>query len=78
MAVNADELRGLLAEAGVRPELARAIDPAVPLLRQGLDSMDYPAFMALVEDRYGVVLSDAAAMDLRTLNDFVLFLGGRP
>ena len=78
MALSIDELRLLLEEAGVRPELARGLDPSRPLLRQGLDSVDFPAFCALVEERSGVALDDATALSLRTLEDFARFLAERP
>ncbi|GAB6126233.1 acyl carrier protein [Humidesulfovibrio idahonensis] len=74
MALSMDDLRLLLEEAGVRPELARAIDPAAPLLRQGVDSVDFPAFCALLEERFGTPLDETTALTLRTLNDFAAFL----
>jgi len=74
MAVSIDELRTLLVEAGVKPELARSLDPAAPLLRQGVDSVDFPAFCALLEERHGVALDDATALRLRTLEDFSGYL----
>jgi len=77
MDVSVDALRGLLEEAGVRQELVKKLDPSAPLLRQGLDSMDFPSFCALIEERYGVSLDDEQALSLRTLDDFVRFLGGR-
>ena len=74
MEVTTESLQKLLEEAGVRPEVARAINPAEPLLRQGVDSVDFPAFCALVEEKYAVVLDDEAALRLRTLNDFARYL----
>lgn len=76
MALGIEELRLLLVEAGVRPELARGIDPALPLLKQGLDSVDFPAFCALLEERSGAPLDEATALSLRSLNDFARFLAG--
>lgn len=74
MSASLDELRSLLVEAGVKPDLARSLDAAAPLLRQGLDSIDFPTFCALLEERYGVVLDEAAALKLRSLEDFSHFL----
>jgi acyl carrier protein len=74
MAVTIEELRALLAEAGVKPELADTLDASAPLLRQGVDSMDFPAFCALLEERFGCSLDDAAALRLRTLEDFSGYL----
>ncbi len=75
MAVTGSELKALLEEAGVKPEVARAVNPAAPLLKQGLDSVDFPAFCALLEERFQVALDDEAALKLRTLDDFAAFVG---
>jgi acyl carrier protein len=74
MPASLDDLRSLLVEAGVKPELARSLDTAAPLLRQGVDSVDFPAFCALLEERYGVALDEAVALKLRSLEDFQRFL----
>jgi len=74
MSASLDELRSLLVEAGVKPELASSLDAAAPLLRQGVDSMDFPAFCALLEERFGCSLDDEAALNLRTLEDFSGYL----
>jgi len=42
----------------------------VLLSEQGFDSIDYPAFALAVEERYGVRISDAEALRLKTLADF--------
>ncbi|GEM_PF-671601 len=75
MAVTGLELKGLLEEAGVKAEVARAVDPAGPLLKQGLDSIDFPAFCALLEERFQVSLDDVTALKLRSLDDFAAFIG---
>ncbi len=77
MTVSIDDLRTLLVEAGVKPELARKLDASAPLLRQGVDSMDFPSFCALIEERLGVSLDDELALSLKTLEDFARFLGER-
>ena len=77
MPFDLEELRRLLEVAGVRPEVAKKIDPAVPLLKQGLDSVDFPSFCAVVEERAGVALDEEIALTLRTLNDFAAYLDGR-
>jgi len=70
MSASLDDLRSLLVEAGVKAELASSLDAAAPLLRQGIDSIDFPTFCALLEERYGVVLDEATALKLRSLEDF--------
>ncbi|MDQ7836126.1 MAG: acyl carrier protein [Humidesulfovibrio sp.] len=76
MDVTGVDLKALLEEVGVKPEVARAVDPSGPLLRQGLDSVDFPSFCALLEERYGLRLDDEAALKLRTLNDFAAAVNG--
>jgi acyl carrier protein len=75
MAVTGLELKALLEEIGVKPEVARAVDPAGPLFKQGLDSVEFPAFCALVEERFKVRLDEASALKLRSLDDFAAFVG---
>lgn len=74
MAVSGRELKAMLEEIGVKAEVARAVDPAGPLLKQGLDSVDFPAFCALVEERFKVRLDEADALKLRTLDDFAAYI----
>lgn len=76
MAASIADLRGLLEEAGVKPELARSLDAAKPLLAQGLDSVDFPSFCVLLEERFGYVLDDGNSYNLRSLDDFARFLKG--
>jgi len=76
MSVSIDALRELLIESGVAPEVARRLDAARPLLRQGVDSVDFPAFCALLEERLGCVLDDDSAARLSSLDDFARFLAG--
>lgn len=76
MALSVEALRALLIEAGVAPEVARRLDAARPLLRQGVDSVDFPAFCALLEERVGCVLDDDSAARLSSLDDFARFLAG--
>ena len=45
-----------------------------PLVDQGLDSMDLPVIAAATEKEFGIDLSDADAIKLRTVNDFVAFV----
>lgn len=74
MTVTALELKELLGEIGMRPEVVQAVDPARPLLAQGVDSADYPAFAALLEERFGLDMDEAEGRALRTLEDFAAFL----
>lgn len=74
MPVSRNILCDLLVEAGVAPAVAEAIRPDVPLLRQGVDSLDFSAFCLAVENRFGLSLDERDTLSLRTLDDFVAYL----
>ena len=57
--------------AGLRTHTLAALAGAVTLW------LGMPAFIALLEDRFKVSISDAEMMRLRTLNDFAAFLDGK-
>ncbi len=71
---NINELKELMLNIGVNGDLVSGVDPAQPLSLQGVDSLDCPAFALAVEERYGVKVSDADALKLKTLNDFVSYI----
>lgn len=77
MKVTASSLKALLGEIGMRPETVEALDPAKPLLAQGVDSADYPAFLALLEERFGLDTEGLEGQGLRTLEDFAALLNSR-
>ena len=49
----------------------------VPLLSQGIDSIDLPVVAVAAEKKYKVDLSDANAQKLKTINDFVAFVNAK-
>ncbi|HXP95564.1 MAG TPA: acyl carrier protein [Telmatospirillum sp.] len=74
MSVTVQNLKSLMIEAGIDVDVVKALDPAVPLLKQGFDSFDLPAFSAAVESRYDITISDRDVLGLRTLDDFMTFV----
>ena len=77
MPIGIEELREVMVEAGIEEQTARSLDPAAPLLKQGLDSVDFPAFAVAVEDHYGIRIEESEAFGLRTLNDFAAYIERR-
>ncbi len=69
-----NELKELMLNIGVDGDIVAGVDPVEPLSLQGVDSMDCPAFAMAVEERYGVKISDAESLRLKTLNDFVAYI----
>ena len=69
-----NELKELMLKIGMDGELVAGLDPAEALSLQGVDSVDCPAFAVAVEELYGVKLSDADSLKLKTLSDFANYI----
>lgn len=65
-----NELKELMVNIGINRDIVANVDPSEPLTLQGIDSLDCPAFAVAVEERYGVKMSDADSLKLKTLDDF--------
>ncbi len=74
MPLNVADLKTLMKRAGIEPDLVDQLDPAVPVLRQGLDSIDLPLVAMAAEKEWGITILDADAVRLRTLDDFVAYV----
>jgi acyl carrier protein len=72
--ITINELKGLMLEIGVEQKIVNGLDPMAALSLQGVDSVDCPAFAAALEDRYGINITDEAALKLKTLNDFEKYI----
>lgn len=69
-----NELKELMLNIGINRDIVAGVNPAEALSMQGVDSVDCPAFAVAVEERYGVKLSDADSLKLKTLNDFAQYI----
>ncbi|MHC1713482.1 MAG: acyl carrier protein [Solidesulfovibrio sp.] len=74
MAVTGAALVDVLRLAGIEEKVIAAVRPDTPLLLQGLDSVDFPSFVAALEERYHVEIPEEKAWSLRTLDDFAALL----
>ncbi len=74
MTVTAADIIEIMKEVGVDAEIVKKLKNDVPLLAQGLDSIDLPAIAAAAEKKFKIDLSDADATILKTINDFVAFV----
>lgn len=77
MALCGNDLLPLMGEIGLKPALMAALRPELPLMRQGLDSADFPAFVALVEERFDITMDDEETLRLRSLDDFAAYINAR-
>lgn len=69
-----DELKELMLKIGIKEYIVNETDPVQPLAGRAMDSIDYPAFIAAVEERYGIIITDRYSLKLRSLNDFMNFI----
>ena len=77
MAVTEATLKELLILAGAQRPVVEALRPDAPLVRQGIDSLDFPSFIVVLEERFGLTIPEDEAWELRTLNDFAAYLDAR-
>ena len=78
MPITGSELKELLRLAGIDEAIIAGVKPDVPLLLQGLDSVDFPTFIVAVEDSFAVSISEDAAWQLRSLDDFAELINRAP
>ena len=74
MKVTGTDIIAVMKEGGINPEVVAKLKFDAPLVDQGLDSMDLPIIAAATEKKFGIDLSDADAVKLRTINDFVVYV----
>ena len=77
MSVTISALKELMVATGLDAALVSQLDPDRPLIQQGVDSVDYPGFILAFEEAFGIAISDAESLRLKTLNDFVNFAAAR-
>lgn len=69
MTITRQDLLKLFVDAGVEQDVVDAIKPDLPLFKQGVDSVDYPAILLAIADRFQVSISEKEACELKTLAD---------
>jgi acyl carrier protein len=77
MAITAADIIVIMREVGIKEEIIKGLKNDVPLLIQGIDSIDLPTIAVATEKKYNMNLSNLDATVLKTLNDFVAFLNGK-
>lgn len=74
MKVTGADIIALMLEAGLNPDVVNNLKFDKPVVDQGIDSMDLPITAVATEKKFGIDLSDADAVELRTINDFVVYI----
>lgn len=74
MAETRVRLLKIMLDAGVEPNVVESVKPGVPLIAQGVDSIDHAAILLHIQDTLGIVVGDEEALTLATLEDFETLL----
>ncbi len=74
MSITASDILAIIKDVVEDKAVTATLEADVPLLQQGLDSIDMPVIAVATEKKFGVNLSDAQATSLKTVNDFVDFV----
>jgi len=70
MSITRDQLLEIFLESGLEVSVVEGLKPGLPLTRQGVDSVDYPAILLTIKDKLGITIGDKDACNLKTLEDF--------
>lgn len=74
MKVTGADIITLMQDAGINQDVVKKLKFDAPMVDQGIDSMDLPITAVAMEKKFGIDLSDAEAVKLRTINDFVVYI----
>lgn len=74
MTITENDIIAIMKTAGIDPKTVDALKADVPLVHQGLDSIDMPVIAVAVEKKFGIDLSNANATQLKTIKDFTAFV----
>lgn len=69
-----DQLRELVVQAGGKAEAARELEPDQAIALNALDSLGFSAFIAAIEERFAIRVSDRSSVKLRSLKDFAQYV----
>ncbi|MRR55823.1 MAG: alpha/beta fold hydrolase [Deltaproteobacteria bacterium] len=69
-----DQLRELIVQAGGNVQTVRELEPDQAVAHNALDSFGFTAFIAAIEERFAIRVSDKSSVKLRSLNDFAQYV----
>lgn len=72
-----DQLRELVVQAGGNAQTVRELDPDQAVALTALDSLGFAAFIASIEERFAIRVSDRSSVKLRSLKDFAQYVETR-
>lgn len=69
-----DQLRELIVQAGGNAQTVRDLEPDQAVALNALDSLGFSAFIAAIEERFAIRVSDRSSVKLRSLKDFAQYV----
>lgn len=75
--VTTVEIIEIMKNVGVNEKIIKNLKNDVPLLSQGLDSIDMPAIAAAAETKFKIDMSDILADKMKTVDEFVAFINSK-
>lgn len=69
-----DQLRELIVQAGGNAQTVHELEPDQAVAHNALDSFGFTAFIAAIEERFAIRVSDKSSVKLRSLNDFAQYV----
>jgi len=69
-----DQLRELVVQVGGDPQTVRELELDQAVAHNALDSIGFTAFIAAIEERFAIQVSDRSSVKLRSLRDFTLYV----
>jgi pimeloyl-ACP methyl ester carboxylesterase/acyl carrier protein len=69
-----DQLRELVVKAGGNAQTVRELEPDQAIALNALDSLGFAAFIAAIEERFTIRVSDKSSVKLRSLKDFAQYV----
>jgi len=75
--ITTADIIDLMRKVGVEEKVIKKLKNDVPLLKQGIDSIDLPAIAAAAETTFKVNLSDCTADKIKTIDEFVAFINAK-
>ena len=77
MKISAADVIAIMKEVGIDEAIIKGLKNNLPLLAQGLDSIDLPAIAAAMETKFKIDLSDIDAVKVKTVDDCVRVINER-
>ena len=69
-----DQLRELIVQVGSDAQTVRELEPDQAVAHNALDSFGFTAFIAAIEERFAIRVSDKSSVKLRSLKDFTQYV----